>query len=225
MRFELKLTLLSDATFGRGDGVSGLVDQEIEYDSYTGLPFVRGRTLKGLLVEECANILYALELAQAPGLNQLEDTARVLFGRSGSLLEDSGCLFVGNAQLPEALQVAIRQDIDAGHCQATDILEMFTAVRRQTSVDETTGAPERKSLRSSRVLLRKTTLTATLDLALPEGSADLNDARSLLCACVAALRHGGSGRNRGRGALYAELSGVALDHELDHFEALARGGQ
>ncbi|PVE30161.1 hypothetical protein DC030_15410, partial [Enterococcus faecalis] len=57
---EIRLKLLSDATFGRGDGVSGLVDEEVEHDARTGLPLVRGRTLKGLLVEGCADIFYAL---------------------------------------------------------------------------------------------------------------------------------------------------------------------
>lgn len=31
---ELHLKLLSDATFGRGDGVAGLVDAEVEHDSH-----------------------------------------------------------------------------------------------------------------------------------------------------------------------------------------------
>lgn len=33
MKLTLHLKLLSDTTFGRGDGVSGLVDQEIEHDT------------------------------------------------------------------------------------------------------------------------------------------------------------------------------------------------
>ena len=61
MEMFIRLTLKSDATFGLGEGVAGLVDEEIEHDFETGLPFLRGRTLKGLLVEECSNILYSLE--------------------------------------------------------------------------------------------------------------------------------------------------------------------
>lgn len=48
--YSIKIKLLSDTTFGRGDGVAGLVDQEVEHDQY-GFPFLRGRTLKGLLSE------------------------------------------------------------------------------------------------------------------------------------------------------------------------------
>ena len=70
MKLALTIELLTDTTFGRGDGVAGLVDEEVEHDSQTGLPIIRGRTLKGLLVEECANLLYAL-----PGRTDLESAA------------------------------------------------------------------------------------------------------------------------------------------------------
>ena len=45
--YYLKMLLLSDTTFGRGDGVAGLIDQEVEHDP-NGFPYLRGRTLKGL---------------------------------------------------------------------------------------------------------------------------------------------------------------------------------
>lgn len=84
MKLVLTLTLLSDATFARGDGVSGVVDEEVEYDAVTGLPFVRGRTLKGLLTEACANLLYGLGRANAPGETRLHAAAARLFGEPGS---------------------------------------------------------------------------------------------------------------------------------------------
>ena len=58
--YLLRLTLDSDATFGRGDGLAGVVDAEVQHDD-NGLPYLGGRALKGLLAEECANILFALE--------------------------------------------------------------------------------------------------------------------------------------------------------------------
>ena len=91
---NLYLTLISDATFGRGDGVAGLVNEEVEHDAATGLPYLRGRALKGLLVEECANLLFALGTQAAV----FTDTAKELFGEAGSALEDDGLLHVGTAQ-------------------------------------------------------------------------------------------------------------------------------
>ena len=37
----------------------GLVDREIEHDQY-GFPFLRGKTLKGLLAESAENIVFSM---------------------------------------------------------------------------------------------------------------------------------------------------------------------
>ncbi len=219
MQLILKLTLVSDTTFGRGDGVSGLVDQEIEYDSATGLPTVRGRTLKGLLVEECANILFALKGTQAG--ERLAEAAQRLFGKGGSTLADGGALHVGTAQIEKLeLRQAIADDIAAGRLQADEVLETFTTIRRQTAIDEATGTPHDGSLRSSRVLLRETVLSAPLSVELPGDDAD---ALALLCACAAGLRRGGAGRNRGRGRLCAEVVD-RMQQGLEHFKNIVNGG-
>jgi CRISPR/Cas system CSM-associated protein Csm3 (group 7 of RAMP superfamily) len=191
---QLRFTLLSDATFGRGDGVAGLVDEEIEHDTLTGLPYLRGRTLKGLLVEECANILYALQ--RNPAYDALCQAARDLFGNPGSTLDDDGLLHIGHAQLPQTLRDAIATDVEAGRLSANDILESLTAIRRQTAIDDS-GAPERESLRAMRVLLRDLPLQADLT-----SEALISDHhRALLVACALGLRRAGIGRNRGRGRL------------------------
>jgi len=94
--YWLTFRTVSDTTFGRGDGVAGLLNREVEHDKY-GLPFLRGRTLKGLLAEEADNLLYALgqddkdsvwrnahgELFGNPGSNQ-ESGAKVRYGRAQS---------------------------------------------------------------------------------------------------------------------------------------------
>jgi len=191
---QLRFTLLSDATFGRGDGVAGLVDEEIEHDTFTGLPYLRGRTLKGLLVEECANILYALR--SNPAHDLLRRAARDLFGNPGSTLDDDGLLHIGHAQLPRTLRDAIATDIQAERLSANDVLESLTAIRRQTAVDDD-GAPERESLRAMRVLIRDLPLQADLT-----AEASLDDRHlAMLVACALGLRRAGVGRNRGRGRL------------------------
>ena len=53
--YMLTFTLESDATFGRGDGVAGLVDAEVEHDRH-GTPYMHGRTLKGRAIEDKANM-------------------------------------------------------------------------------------------------------------------------------------------------------------------------
>lgn len=215
MKLELHLRLKSDATFGGGDGVAGLVDTEVEHDEY-GLPYLRGRTLKGLLVEECANLLFALQSQSTPLREEiiatLQSAARFLFGQAGSTLDDDAVLHVGPATLPKDLRDAVIADVkaDPPRLTPTDILESLTAIRRQTAVNEKTNAPEENSLRSIRVVLRETSFIAELDFdethALYPDEELRNDALALLAASTLCLRRAGTGRNRGRGRLIARLN-------------------
>ncbi|MEP7338649.1 MAG: RAMP superfamily CRISPR-associated protein, partial [Acidobacteriota bacterium] len=151
---RLEITLMSDATFGRGDGVAGLIDAEVEHDEY-GLPFMRGRTIKGLLVEECANLLYALGKSSSveaqAALGILSKTASSLFGNAGSTADAMGRLKVGAATLPEKFRDAIANGINHKRLQKEEVLASLTGIRRQTAVNIETGAPLKNSLRSMRV--------------------------------------------------------------------------
>lgn len=200
--YTLHLTLKSDTTFGRGDGVTGLVDAEVEHDEL-GLPFLRGRALKGLLVEECANILYALEKQHLPDdkLKKWRAAAVKLFGQPGSSLTDDAQMQVGDAVLPQAVRDAVRDAVEKEELQPEEVLASLTTIRRQTAM-EVNGAPKPESLRSIRVILRETFFTAELgfDFA-PQGTNEL----ILLGACAAVLRRVGLGRNRGRGRVEARL--------------------
>jgi hypothetical protein len=188
----LSLRLCSDATFGRGDGIPGLVDIEIDHDA-NGCPQVGGRVLKGLLREELNNIRYALSAAWEPW--QL--AAEWLFGRTGALHDGAAQMRVGAARLPPSLHAELVAAVNKKTLRSEDVLLALTDIRRQTAVDARTGAPETGSLRAMRVLLRETQLLAPLTfygepppLALP-----------LLAACTLGVRRGGSVRNRGRGRL------------------------
>jgi hypothetical protein len=200
--YHLKMTLLSDTTFGRGDGVAGLVDVEVQYDDY-GCPFLSGRTLKGLLVQECADILAVIAAGEGED-GDWKQAAACLFGGPGSDEQAEGNLMVGNAQLPQDLRDAIRQDIEAKRLTPREILESLTAMRTQTAMDES-GVPRKHTLRTSRVILRETTFEAELEL--PSCSQKETDvlALQLLAASVKGLRRVGTGRTRGRGKVKVGL--------------------
>jgi hypothetical protein len=221
--YWLCFTLLSDATFGRGEGVAGLVDQEVDHDRY-GLPYLRGRTLKGLLNEECANILYALNV-QGVDLARWHAAAQRLFGGPGSTMDRDAKLRIGAARLPADLRRAVRQALQGQDAtlSAVDVLDALTDIRHQTAVDEETGAPDAHTLRAMRVVLRQTAFEARLTF--PRGSAQ--DDLPLLAACVLALRRAGTGRNRGRGHLKAFLHAdqahrPGADITPDYFNAFAQ---
>jgi len=213
----LRVCLESDTTLGRGDGVAGEVDAEVEHDEY-GLPYVRGRKLKGLVAEECANLLYAVAKQNNTKISDWYKTADWLFGRPGSTLADDGALHVGEALLPEDLRLAVMEAVerevdDPLRIEKQEILESLTAIRRQTAMTPD-GAPLTGTLRASRVVLRQTVFIAQLDC-----DFDLKDhpALWLLAASVVSVRRLGKGRNRGLGKV-----SILLAERADDSEAQAR---
>lgn len=219
----LKCTLLSDAAFGRGDGVAGLVDTEVLHDPY-GLPYLGGKTLKGLLAAECSEIMHALKQAGHSQMAEWEGASHFLFGRPGSRADKTGRMIVGNAQLPEDLRALIQADFrllneqEKGKRQRIN-LESLTTLRRQTAVDAQSGASKDNTLRTTRVIVRGTTFTARLDFAEPASER----ACWLLAACVQTFHRAGTNRNRGYGRLQAALYAGPLDAEpLTWFDEFAK---
>ena len=195
---KIRLTLKSAASFGSGDGVAGLVDREVEQDA-DGFPYLRGKTLKGLLVESAENVLYALEQQGQTGWDAWKDS---LFGQPGRGLDERGKCHVGDAQLPESLRrhlLQARKD-DGQLFSKERVLESLTAIRQQTAVNPN-GAPDHASLRAMRVLLPGIVLESDLSL-----DDELDDKEAMLLAtAVLDLRRAGVGRNRGRGRIEADL--------------------
>lgn len=205
--YKLKIKLLSDTTFGRGDGVAGSVDQEVEYDK-CGFPYLKGRTLKGLLSEECDNFI---ALLPEPDKIYWQEIADKLFGKPGSSLETIAQMQVGDACLPADLRQVIEYELKQENSQfnKTDILESLTTIRRQTSINAKTGIADNKSLRSSRVILRELEFTANLSF---EYTPD-EEIKALLSVGIFALRRIGTCRNRGRGYVKCRLF-ESNNHEI-----------
>ena len=199
-RLQLRFKLLSDATFGRGEGVPGEVDAEVQHDDL-GMPYFGARALKGVLAQECADLLYAL--SQKSEKDRWWQAAAMLFGRPGSSNDDAGALIVGDAQLPPKLRQAIAYAvIKTRGISRSQVLASLTTVRKQTANSVETGAPMDQTLRAMRVVLRGTEFIAPLRFR----TAVSEDALALLAACVASLRRLGMGRNRGRGEVEAWLT-------------------
>ena len=212
---RLEFRTESDATFGRGDGLASMIDAEVQHDRY-GLPFLGGRSVKGLLEEECANILFALK--QQKKIQQFYDefyiAAKHIFGNPGSSDSDKAILHISDAKLPYNFRIAIASGIERKELRSEQVLNALTAIRRQTAMDES-GAPKKGSLRVMRVILRDTPFEAELTFIQSPSDMDL----ALLAACVKAFRRAGIGRNRGRGELKARLCNEKGDDVTDkHFK-------
>ncbi|RIK36175.1 MAG: RAMP superfamily protein [Chloroflexi bacterium] len=198
--YWLTFKLKSDAAFGRGEGVAGLLDQEVQHDDF-GCPYLGGRAIKGILVNECADILAALP---RPLYERWGKIAHLLFGWPGSDQQAGARLRIGDATLPTPLHGAIVDALQTPGAtfSRTDVLTSLTTVRRQTAMDET-GVPDEATLRTIRLIVRETPFAASLVLMDQSlSAAETEDCLTLFAACVKAFRRVGTGRNRGHGLLY-----------------------
>lgn len=228
--YILRFILETDAIFGRGDGVAGVVDAEVQHDEY-GCPYLGGRSLKGLLVNECSSIWNVLPEGIRP---RWETPAQRLFGNPGSGLDDGALLIIGDAQLPPDLRNLIIQEIQKSKiaCEneakrkqieakmREDVLESITALRHQTSINDETGVAREHTLRTIRVILRKTPFEAELYFQRRPSEDDL----ALLAACIKAFRRAGTARNRGLGRLSAEIFDASSQAITEKYFAIFREG-
>jgi CRISPR/Cas system CSM-associated protein Csm3 (group 7 of RAMP superfamily) len=219
LNYLLRFTLKSDTIFGRGDGVAGEVDDEVMHDDW-GFPYLGGRAIKGILVNECADILAALPSDER--LDKWQKSANRLFGSPGSTLDSRAILSIGDAQIPEEIRARIKTSIEKKisqelkNLQTGDsaksyqqirslyrkrILDDFTTTRHQTAM-EMSGVPKEHSLRVHRVIFRETSFEARLVFSEKPTDADI----ALLSACVRAFRRVGSNRNRGLGRIEASIT-------------------
>lgn len=197
----LQIELLSDATFGRGEGKAGEVDIEVEHDEF-GIPFIGGKAVRGLLRDSW--------LSMRPYFPGLRDAGDRVFGPAKRFLDDDVCILrIGDALLEEKVRIWL---IEAARRKSKDerllpgrILAAFTDIRYQTSEDRSTGAPATVTLRSSRVVLRSFAFEASLDW--QTNSVPEQDEIRVLAMVALATRHGGLMRNRGRGHLRITLEG------------------
>lgn len=203
---HIVIELLSDTTFGRGEGTPGAVDVEIEHDTY-GLPMLCGKSLRGLLRDSW--------LSMQEHFPDLLDAGRRVLGPHGDV-DETAILRFGDAMVEESARAFFVAAVEREHhpLPASAILAALTEIRQQTSEERQTGAPARTTLRSTRVALRGLKLVARLSWLAEPSRAD--------CQCLAlvslATRHAGLGRNRGRGHVR-----LTLDGDLERTRALAGG--
>jgi CRISPR-associated protein Csx10 len=193
--FYLEMTLLSEACFAGGAGGSaGAVDVDLDLDPRSKLPIVRGRILKGLLVEELAGILRTLEPQKEGPWHAAAGDA---FGRPAAA--EHALVSFRDGRLPDALRQAVHAQ--GNQWPPGEVLEALSGIRQQTKMNGQTGAPEPHSLRSTRVL------RAGLRFRFPVHHRRPLDERqqALIAGSAACVRHAGLHRNRGWGEVQVRV--------------------
>jgi len=203
----IQIELLSDAAFSRGEGMAGVVDVEVEHDEL-GLPFLGGKTLRGLLLDSW--------LSMQDHFPELSPSAERIFGIEADFHECS-ILRIGDAVVDSETCKWIKtaEFRPKNRISPMAVLEALTDIRRQTSEERSTGAPAETTLRSVRVIIRDLKLQSPLYWLCDPTDADL----CCLSLALLATRHAGLARNRGRGNVR-----LTLDGNIEKTMQMAKGG-
>lgn len=193
----IKITLNSDLCVSSGYAYAGIIDCDVCYNE-SGIPYIPGRRLKGCLRE-------AGELIRID-----EQELAAIFGSSGS--NEAGGIILGNAYpMPVSEYETLNDELTAlrknssfsPYLTQQKVLEYYTRVKAQTSIDSETGVAKNSSLRYTRVI------NQYLDgedeplsfYAEVEFDCDENTLRRI----VKSLRHMGMHRSRGLGNVTCSL--------------------
>lgn len=188
---RLKIKLLSDSMAGSGEGIPGIVDGDIQYDEF-GIPHISSKRIKGILRESAQEIL---DIGRTT-----EEEIRAIFGVSGEFhdysLKLSNGYLQNNNLFREFLKSARDQNI-SNFFSPSLVLEYYTYLRTQTSVDRKTGSAKENSLRTMRVLRKG--LEFYFEIEFPTEHQDLMEN---ICRVT---RRFGMNRTRGLGEIQVDL--------------------
>lgn len=198
----LRIKLKSDLCVGSGYSYEGVVDTDICCNK-NGIPYIPGRRLKGCL-REAAEMIRMKESQMAS-----------VFGVGGNDILTG--VQVGNA-FPEgyeflddelsALKASKSEFCD--YLSQQNVLDYYSHINAQTKIDECTGTAQEDTLRFTRVVnqyVNEEELNFLAPLTFDCDKEELEKA-------VKALRHMGTGRNRGLGNVMCSLEKIEDEEAL-----------
>lgn len=191
---KLKMELLSDLCASSGDSLSPMVDIDVVVDEY-GIPYIPSKRVKGVL-REAGETLCKL------GYYDFEELDNI-FGKPGQL--SGGSLRIDNGRIEK--YECIKDYIDSCYSnQKSDmksflgkdyIIDYFTVLRDQTSIDDKTYMAKDKSLRKVRAIKKGNAFYFPLEIS--------NKHRKLFEDCCKLTRNIGLNRTRGFGEVKLTL--------------------
>lgn len=186
-KYCIKIELLSDLCVSDGGVYNSYLDIDICYDCY-GFPYIPAKRIKGCL-RECAMELNDWGCAI---------DIKKIFGDKGDC-DNSGNLKLENAVLSDYEALTREVSAAGGHAlyHPQNVLNSYSYVRTQTSIDNETGVALDSSLRTMRVV--KKGLVFVTKVTLDDKYADQ------LKRCVNGFTNIGMHRTRGLGEIRAEL--------------------
>jgi len=201
MNYTIKIETQSDLIFGNGQSVPGFIDSDVLHDRY-GFPYMNGKTFKGKIGEMANLFIVLIEQSEtnARVIQELKVARNRLFGVEGKV-QTCGLKF-SDCEMAKNLRMYVAKHMKKeGKISKTEVLETYTYIDRQTSIDRRTGIAKEGSLRNFRVIKRGVDFLCSLHA--PE---KLNQEEEILlgAACIL-LKHLGGQETKGKGQVKTSL--------------------
>jgi len=176
---KILLTTLSPLLTASGES-SAHIDADVKYDKY-GLPYISGKTFKGLLRES------AIEVCEMLGKTGVDAIIDSLFGKGGG---GNGVLMFSNLKVPNYSDV-VSELGNAPELSPHFVKTYFTTVIKQTTINDE-GIAADKSLRTYRLISKGQSFEGIIE--------NYNNvSKDILDNAILNLRYIGTRRNRGFG--------------------------
>lgn len=184
---KIRIELQSDTCFASGELYNSSIDTDVCYDEY-GLPFIPAKRIKGCL-RESALELFEFELSD---FEELHLDVEELFGTAG---KQEALFSLQSAKLENYVKYVqeLKNCTKKQYKTQQAVLNQFTYIRQQTSIDNVTGTAEETTLRSMRVMKKGLVFEAQITI-----SDKYDGLFEKICKNV---RFMGVNRNRGMGEL------------------------
>lgn len=138
----LKIELLSDLCTYSGEIYNSLADIDVVYDRH-GLPYIPAKRIKGCIREAYLELVDFGKYA--------EETMIKIFGDEGG---HEAAFSIGNAYVEfyEDLCLDLERNENNSVTHPQNVLNLYTYIRSQTSIDYKTGSAQKNTLRNMRVV-------------------------------------------------------------------------
>lgn len=176
-----------------------MVDMDVVYDE-NGIPYIPAKRIKGCIREA------ALEMVEI-GIIEKKQYERI-FGKEGNsraAFTLSNAYITGYSEAVEALQACSHREL----VSQQNVLNQYTYMRTQTSVDLETGVADENSLRTLRVVKKGLVFEADCDVW------DQTENLEVFKQAVSLVKHMGMSRTRGFGLVnltLEETSSTNIQH-------------
>ena len=176
-----------------------MVDMDVVYDE-NGIPYIPAKRIKGCIREA------ALEMVEI-GIIEKKQYERI-FGKEGNsraAFSLSNAYITGYSEVVETLQSCSHREL----VSQQNVLNQYTYMRTQTSVDLETGVADENSLRTLRVVKKGLVFEADCEVR------NQTENLEVLKQAVSLVKHMGMSRTRGLGLVnltLEETSSTAIQH-------------